>query len=186
MQGRLVVIVGPSGSGKDTLIGWLRGHVEPSADILFVQRVITRPAEAGGEDHEAATPARFEAMEREGAFCVIWQAHSLSYGIPAGTLDHVRAGGTAIVNGSRKALPAIRAAFGNVLVILLTVDPVELRRRLGERGRESEAEIRERLERARLDFARTGAIVEVDNSGPVEEAGRRVLALIDEAVSGRD
>ncbi|MFP1630419.1 phosphonate metabolism protein/1,5-bisphosphokinase (PRPP-forming) PhnN [Zhengella sp. ZM62] len=186
MQGRLVVIVGPSGSGKDTLIGWLRRHVGEDAGVLFVRRVITRPADAGGEDHEAATPARFEAMEREGAFCVTWQAHGLSYGIPAGTLDHVRAGGTAVVNGSRKALPVIRAVFDNVLVILLTVDPAELRRRLGERGRETEAEIRERLERARLDFARNGAIVEVDNSGPVEAAGRRVLALMEEDRPARD
>lgn len=185
MQGRLIVIAGPSGSGKDTLIAWLRDHIGEAAGVLFVRRVITRPADAGGEDHEAVTPARFAAMERAGAFCVTWQAHGLSYGIPAATLDHVRNGGLAVVNGSRQALPAIRAAFADTLVILLTVDPAELRRRLGGRGRESEDEIRERMERARLDFARTGAIVEIDNSGHIGEAGRQVLALLKQTGTAR-
>ena len=181
MQGRLVVIAGPSGSGKDTLIDWLRGHVDPASRILFVRRAITRPADAGGEAHEAMTPEQFSVAERGGAFCVTWEAHGLSYGIPAGTLDHVRKGGTAVVNGSRKALPRIRAIFDNILVILLTVDPAELLRRLGERGRESEAEIRERMARARLETAADGEAVEIDNSGPVEAAGRRVLTLVEQS-----
>lgn len=177
-KGVLLVIVGPSGVGKDTLIDWLRGAIGARADVRFVRRVITRPAEAGGEPHHAVTPDEFRQMERRGAFCVSWQAHGLSYGIPADTLDHVRAGGLAILNGSRKALRQIRETFDNTIVVLLTVEPGELARRLSSRGRETAQEIRDRLDRARLEVAADGDLVEIDNSGPVEQAGRKVLDLI--------
>ncbi len=177
-EGRLVVIVGPSGSGKDTLIDWLRRNIAPDHEALFVQRVITRAAGAGGEDHHAVTVSEFAAMRARSAFAVTWEAHGLSYGIPRSVADHVRTGGLAIVNGSRQALPLIHAVFANTQVVLLTVEPGELARRLGERGRETIDEIRCRLERAKMDIARTGELVEIDNTGPVDVAGQLVLHLI--------
>ena len=48
-KGLLVVVVGPSGAGKDTLMRAAAEHFEGRPDVHFVQRAITRPAEAGGE-----------------------------------------------------------------------------------------------------------------------------------------
>ena len=59
--GRLILVVGPSGAGKDTLID---AAVARRAGLARARRVVTRPEEAGGEDFEAVTPERFELMER--------------------------------------------------------------------------------------------------------------------------
>jgi len=176
--GLLVLIVGPSGAGKDTLIAWLRDALAGRPDVFFVRRTVTRLADEKAEDHETLTPARFAEAEAQGAFSVTWQAHGLSYGLPASLRTHLDAGGLAIANGSRRALPELRRAFENRLVVNLTVERSILRARLRARGRETEAEIEARLGRAALPAALAEDSVEIDNSGPVEVAGRATLDAI--------
>lgn len=180
MGGKLIVIVGPSGAGKDTLIDWLRGHVDPASPIQFVRRTITRPAESGGETHDGVSPAGFERLKADGAFCVTWQAHGLSYGVPVSALEAVRAGNVAVVNGSRHALDAIREVFPAVHIVWLTVDSTELARRLVLRGRESEDEIAQRLARGGNGVPQGPDVTVIDNSGPVEHAGAALLRLIED------
>ena len=90
-RGTMIVVVGPSGAGKDTLIDYARDRLSHNSDISFVRRVITRPATAGGEDHLAVTEAEFELMRQQQAFAVSWGAHGLFYGIPTDTLEIGRA-----------------------------------------------------------------------------------------------
>jgi ribose 1,5-bisphosphokinase len=70
---------GPSGVGKDSLMEAL---VARRADLHRVRRVITRPAEAGGEAFDSVSPALFAARAAGGDFALHWTAHGLSYGIP--------------------------------------------------------------------------------------------------------
>lgn len=176
--GRLIVIVGPSGSGKDTLIGWLRQRLGDRPDILFVRRTVTRLADAESEDHDTMSPAEFRQAEQDGRFAVTWGAHGMDYALPLSALDHVRRGRIAIANGSRKAVGDIERAFGDILLIRLAVDPGVLRERLRGRGRETRAEIDQRIERsATIGDSGCGGHV-VDNSGPIEDAGQTVLQLI--------
>ena len=79
----LVLVVGPSGAGKDTLLEAARQALADDPRFRFVRRVITRPADAGGEAHEAVTAEEFAARE----FALQWQAHGLSYGIPADAIE---------------------------------------------------------------------------------------------------
>ena len=119
-RGVLVLVVGPSGAGKDTLIRLARAHFAPADDVLFVRRAITRPEDRDGEGHLPMTPVEFDAAERDGRFAVHWHAHGLRYGIPAIVDAHVGSGGVAVANGSRAALPLFFARYLNLAVVHVT------------------------------------------------------------------
>lgn len=179
MVGTMVVIVGPSGAGKDSLINYIRPHLADRKTVHFVRRVITRPADAGGEDHQPVNIAEFERLRQKGEFAIHWQAHGLSYGIPA-SIGHVLASGhTAIANGSRSALDRFAHAFPKLLVVNVIAAPNVLASRLQSRGRESREDIEARLRRSNA-FSVPGDYrsVTIDNSGALHEAGERLLAVI--------
>jgi len=175
--GRLILILGPSGVGKDTLIDGLRAQYEGDSRVLFARRTITRPAGDASEQHDPLTTAAFLEKEAQGAFAVTWEANGLYYGLPRDLLDHVAGGGVGIANGSRGALTDIRSVFRNLTVVLIEVSPDELARRLRARGRETEAEIVARLERARTLKLDDPDVIRIDNSGPPAD-GVAVLADI--------
>ena len=99
--GTLFLVVGPSGAGKDSVIDGLRPLLDGLA-FVWARRVITRPADAGGEAHEACEPARFDAIEAAGGFLASWRAHGLAYGLPAALADELRAGRHVVANASRE------------------------------------------------------------------------------------
>ncbi|MDF3855251.1 phosphonate metabolism protein/1,5-bisphosphokinase (PRPP-forming) PhnN [Paracoccus sp. P2] len=172
MSRRLVAVVGPSGAGKDTLMA-LACAARP--DIRAARRVVTRPAEAGGEDFDGVTEAEFAARERAGAFALHWRAHGLGYGIPAAALAGQ---GTLLINASRAVLAEARARFPGLTVLLVTAPPEVLARRLAGRGRESGADQAARL--ARAGFPLPPGIVPrvVVNDGTPEQGLARFLAAL--------
>ena len=183
MAGRLIYLIGPSGSGKDSLLDAARA---PLADrgCRMVRRVITRSAEAVGEAAHGVSAQRFAEMEAQGAFALSWHANGLAYGIPRQIDDWLAAGQDVLVNGSRGHLPATRRRYPNLLVLLLTVDQAVLRQRLLARGRESVAEIEARLTRnarfsERVLAGHDPAVRVLDNSGPLEHTVERLLACVD-------
>ena len=176
LAGRFVAIVGPSGSGKDTLIDWLRERLDDQPAFHFVRRVVTRSADAELEDHASMDEGQFAEAEAAGAFAVVWRAHGLSYGIPAEVLQHVAGGGIAVANGSRRALAQLADAFGPLEVVELTVEPAVLAKRLAGRGRENEAQVAARLAQADIEIAPQYSVCRIDNSGPIDHAGEAVLA----------
>ena len=168
----IFAVVGPSGAGKDTLIA---GALRHRPDLRLVRRVITRPSEAGGEDFEGVTPEEFAARKARGDFALDWDAHGLRYAIPRA---QVRAEGDVIFNGSRAALPAAQSVFPDLRVILVTASPAVLAARLAARGRETEADIRERLERADFDLPPGMKARVVENDGTPEAGVARLLAAL--------
>lgn len=176
--GAFVAVVGPSGAGKDTLLNYARQALAGDERVLFVRRVITRPADGATERHVPVTEAEFEEMQAAGRFALTWQAHKLHYGLPASIDDEIRNGHTAICNGSRAALDGLQARYTDFVVISISARRDVLADRLTARGRESRDEILARLERsAPFDAARFGAL-QIDNSGAITTAGDALVAAI--------
>ena len=181
--GTRVVVVGPSGAGKDRVMSSAARRFSDEARLRFVRRVITRPADAGGEAHEAVEMGGFRAREAGGDFAVSWDAHGLAYGIPRGTLDQLARGVTLVANGSRSALPAFAEAYPRLKVVLVTARPDVLAARLAARGRESAEAIARRLDRAVPDIVVAADTVVIDNSGALEEAGEAFVRLLASALA---
>jgi ribose 1,5-bisphosphokinase len=166
LTGVLVLVVGPSGAGKDTLIGAARSAFDGDPRFHFVRRTITRSADAGGETHTPATVAEFETLERAGAFCLTWRANGLCYGLTTDVPTNLGAGKVVIANASRAIVAQAALRFPSLRVVQVTAPPAVLARRLAERGRESVARVQDRLERRpAMDLGRLDAF-EIDNSGP--------------------
>ncbi|MGF1621691.1 MAG: phosphonate metabolism protein/1,5-bisphosphokinase (PRPP-forming) PhnN [Rhodomicrobiaceae bacterium] len=181
--GKLILVVGPSGSGKDTLIEAARRHFEGEETIVFCRRCITR-ADQKGEAHEFVSDNEFERMKADGAFFLSWDAHGLHYGVSASIRDNLMGGRNVVVNVSRSVIAEARRQWPDTHVINIWARPEVLRQRLEARGREAAENIGKRLERAG-DVALPDAewVHQIDNSGSIASGSARFLALIGGIVS---
>lgn len=176
--GRLVLVVGPSGAGKDTLIGLAREACDSNAQVVFPRRTVTREASVH-EENEAVSAAAFDAEQRAGAFALAWTAHGLSYGLRNAIDDDIRAGRTVIANVSRTIIAHARWRYTNVLVVQITAPTDVLAGRLAARGRASDGVLSDRLNRAVASDSAPD--IEIVNVGPAAERARDLLNAINAA-----
>ncbi len=182
--GVMIVVVGPSGAGKDTLMDYAAARLSHHHRIHFVRRVITRSSDAGGESHDGVTEEEFDRRLKAGDFIVSWEAHGLKYGIPATVNQRLGRGDVVIANGSRSALAHFKAAFPSLKVVNIVAKPEILAVRLESRGRESRDEILRRLQRGSLEVCGNFDVTTIDNSGALEISGKSLADLLEAQISG--
>ena len=145
--GHLVLVVGPSGAGKDTLINAAKFTFAGDTRFHFVRRIVTR-ASSQWEEHDTLDEAAFLSQLAEGEFCLHWHAHGLYYGIPKIVESWLQVGDTVVFNCSRTAISEARAKYRSVSVVRVTASPSVLAARLAGRARDSN--VSSRLNRANL------------------------------------
>jgi len=178
--GRLIFLIGPSGSGKDSLIDASRDRLA-AAGVEIARRVITRSAEAKGEAAHGVTAKQFETLLAQGEFAMHWRANGLDYGIPLQVDQWLQAGRTVLVNGSRAYLAEARRRYPDLLAVLVEVKPEVLRQRLLARGRETAEEVERRLARnAGLQATADPSVRVLDNSTDLEVAVAGLFTLLRE------
>lgn len=174
--GLLVLVVGPSGAGKDSVIDGAIRQAAPEDRLCKVRRVITRPPGETGEDHSALDADAFDLLKRSGAFALSWEAHGLHYGVPADISGKLDAGHVVIANVSRTVIGEARRKFPSLLVVEITARPEVLRERIAARGRASDGDIDARLSRMLENPAPADHVIV--NEGPLDAAISRLSGLI--------
>ncbi|NHC61055.1 phosphonate metabolism protein/1,5-bisphosphokinase (PRPP-forming) PhnN [Paenalcaligenes suwonensis] len=145
MQGKLVYMVGPSGSGKDSVLGALAADLPP--DWIIMKRTVTREESPANVYAESLSHEVFRQQQRQGAFALSWEAHGLLYGIRSELDAHLQAGKLVLVNGSREHWEQVKQQYAQAALVWLTVAPELLLQRLQQRGRESVDAISLRVQR---------------------------------------
>jgi phosphonate metabolism protein PhnN/1,5-bisphosphokinase (PRPP-forming) len=177
-RGMLVLVVGPSGAGKDSLLRCAARSLAYEPRIGFPRRVVTRPCRDDAEAHDAMTPEEFADATDKGRFVLHWQAHGLRYGISVSVIDDLERGRTLAVNVSRRVLAEACRRFSPVTILNVTAPPHLLRRRLGARGREAPDDVETRIAREAPDFPEGVAVITIVNDSTIELAESRFSAAL--------
>ncbi len=175
--GRLVVVVGPSGAGKDTLIACARIRLADDPTILFPLRIVTR-ATSAAEHHQTISDRDFETVVEQGAFAFWWEAHGLKYALPADIDDDIRAGRTVVCNVSRGMVEALRRRYAHLRVVLVTAPADVLTMRLAARSRATDGDIAQRIGRMAPPGAALSPDHVIENIGDLECGAARLVAAI--------
>jgi phosphonate metabolism protein PhnN/1,5-bisphosphokinase (PRPP-forming) len=180
-KARLILVVGPSGAGKDALIERARLAFASNPDFVFARRIVTRPPAA--EDHDTLDERPFLEAETKGAWLLSWRAHGLCYALPGALRDDLAQGRVVIANVSRGVILEAEALGFPVTVLHVIADPAILAARIGARGRESPADIRARISRAQSMHIRDARLVEIRNEGSLDHGAALFIKAIREAAA---
>jgi len=167
-------VVGPSGSGKDSLLRGARNYFGDCTNPVFVRRYITRPPD-GSEDNYFIDPIGFTLLKRANFFISTWQAHGNLYGIPAHVVDGSSEHELILLSISRSAIADFEQRYEKVTTIEVAVREELLLERLKKRGREKNVEIQRRLMRAKQPVV-ARELITFDNSSNLN---RSIVAFIE-------
>ncbi|MDE2384051.1 MAG: phosphonate metabolism protein/1,5-bisphosphokinase (PRPP-forming) PhnN [Alphaproteobacteria bacterium] len=177
--GGLILVVGPSGAGKDSLLRAAMAHFAGDARFVFPRRVVTRATHPDTEDHDSLSTDEFEAVHLRGGFALHWQAHGLSYGVPASVRGDMALGGMVIVNVSRAIIADAAKAFPRLAVIEVTAPPEILMARLAARGRGADGNISQRLARKPAPYPPGLNLLTIVNDETLQQAGQAFIRAIE-------
>jgi ribose 1,5-bisphosphokinase len=174
--GALVLVVGPSGAGKDTLLGAAQTMLAADDRIVFPRRAVTREASAF-ENNAAITRADFDRAVASGDYALWWRAHEHGYGIAQAIDADIGANRVVVVNASRTIIGDARQRYQRLAVVLITAPADVLTERLAARGRDSDGDLGGRLKRAALGTVGEPELM-ISNVGAVGDNARKLAEFI--------
>ncbi len=175
---KLFYIVGASGAGKDTLMNYCRDQVNGILPIVFAHRYITRPANAGGENHISLSEKEFELRSQHNLFALQWKSHGYYYGIGTEINIWLQNGFIVVINGSREYLHIATQKYPNMHTILIEASPEVIEARLHNRGRETTNNIVKRMARNEQFGSMDKNIISIRNDSSIEFAGNNLLTAL--------
>ena len=153
--GRLVILSGPSGVGKDTVLDeWRKSNPRVQRVVAYTTRR-PRNGEVNGVDYHFVSKARFDELVDEGAFLEHKLVHGNCYATPLADMEAMlMAGQIAVLKiDVQCAMEAMRLRPEALSIFLLPPTNEELELRIRRRGTDSEEVIERRLADARYELS---------------------------------
>ena len=181
--GRVVVVSGPSGVGKTTLVDRLF-QICPLPLVRSVSAT-TRPPRGGevdGVDYHFIVPEQFKAWRAEGRFLECFEVFGRGYWY--GTLwsevhAGIEAGKWVVLNIDVHGAAALMEKFDEAVTIFVRASsPEQLRRRLELRGTDSPDEIEKRLERVQYEQSQARRYRYQVVNDDLERAAREICTIL--------
>jgi guanylate kinase len=182
-RGLLIVISGPSGVGKDTLIPrLLKRDGNLGKSVSFTTRP-KRPKEMPGVDYVFMTRSEFELARRDGILLESAEYDGNLYGTSAPMVEKLRAEGRdTILKIDVKGAEQVRKLVPDALFIFIAPPSMEdLERRLEKRRTESVQDMAARREIAKTEMGYASHFDHVVINDDVDRAADEVLQIIREA-----
>lgn len=179
-QGKLVVITGPSGVGKGTIIKRLLAkHPHFFLSISATTRN-PRQGEVNGRDYYFLSRQEFETLIHQCQFLEWAEYNGNYYGTPCQPVkEQIAQGKTVIleieVQGARQVKKTYPSA---VRIFIMPPSLEELERRLRQRGTDSEDSIRKRLQQAQTELAASGEFDYQVVNAQLEDTISQIEAII--------
>ncbi len=180
-QPLLVVISGPSGAGKDSLVQQLKALWLPFHFVVTTTSRPPRPNEVHGVDYYFVSEEQFQRYIAEGELLEYALVYGQYKGIHKAQIrEALRSGKDVIMRLDVQGAATVRRLVPDAVLIFLTAEEEELRRRLEERQTDSPEQIERRLARAReeMELMPTFDYVVVNRYCHLERAVDQVLAII--------
>ena len=189
--GRVVVVSGPSGAGKTTLVDRLF-QICPLPLVRSISATTRQPrgAEADGVDYHFVTPQQFQAWRDEGQFVECFEVFGQGYWY--GTLwsevrAAIEAGKWVVLNIDVHGAAAVMERFADAITIFVRPgSSEELRRRLELRGTDTPVEIEKRLQRAEYEMSRAGQYRYLVVNDDLDRAVKEICTILTEHYTYRE
>ena len=180
-RGVLIVLSGPSGTGKGTVCGLVRQHLGES--VKYSVSATTRKPRQGeehGREYFFYSKEDFEKLREQNGFLEWAQVYDNYYGTPRAFVEDVLASGKDCILeiDPQGALQVRKATKDAVLVFIAPPSLEELRRRLTGRGTESAEEVEKRLSCAESELAYRDQYAYIIINDDVEVAADKMEAIM--------
>lgn len=180
-EGKLYVLSGPSGVGKDTVLAALQVRAPELSVCITATTRTMRPGESQGNPYLFLSVAEFETMVREDAFLEYARVNGNNlYGTPRAWVEEQRTQGKdVLLKIDVQGGIAVRQKMPDAILVFLEPPSMEeLERRLRARSTESEDAIRIRLLDARSELAQRRNYDYAVFNDTVEAAAEKLAAIL--------
>lgn len=179
-RGRLVVVAGPSGVGKSTVV---RRIVELDPEIHLSVSATTRAKrelELEAKDYYFQTPAQFQELAEQGGFLESAEFAGNSYGTPRAEVEQrLAAGQVVLLEIELQGVRQVKAAMPEALTVFVAPPSWKvLQARLSSRGTEDPEAIASRLEVAKTELAAQSEFDEIVVNDRVDDAANAIIDLV--------